>query len=240
MAELPAFWPTRRRWLGLAGRHGQRRAPADGADVAANLPGLVRVKSVRRLPPGGRDPLAGVGGLGQEKKLWRVVVGRARCGHRGYLVDPRRGHEVPQSHLGIEASGVLEVDRYSGYKARTPVKNGSLQCALGAWATRLCGRGQSTRGHPALPPWNVSGERRVARRAPASVPSAPNTSCHCLPSPRPSACAPEPFPSLEKPRPGLPLAQTGWPEVYAASKALPFLARIFQKTKDLAQQVGRF
>jgi len=163
MAELPAFWPTRRRWLGLAGRHGQRRAPADGADVAANLPGLVRVKSVRRLPPGGRDPLAGVGGLGREKKLWRVVVGRARCGHGGYLVDPRRGHEVPQSHLGIEASGVLEVDRYSGYKARRPVKNGSLQCALGAWATRLCGRGQSTRGHPALPP--LERVRRTSRGA---------------------------------------------------------------------------
>jgi len=50
-----------------------------------------------------------------------------------YLLDPRRGHEVPQSHLGIEATGVLEVDRYSGYKAMTPVKNGSLQLTF-CWA----------------------------------------------------------------------------------------------------------
>ena len=50
-----------------------------------------------------------------------------------YLLDPSRGHEVPQSHLGMEASGVLEVDRYSAYKAMTPVKNGSLQLAF-CWA----------------------------------------------------------------------------------------------------------
>lgn len=50
-----------------------------------------------------------------------------------YLLDPSRGHEVPQSHLGVEASGVLEVDRYSGYKAMTPVKNGLLLLAF-CWA----------------------------------------------------------------------------------------------------------
>ena len=47
-----------------------------------------------------------------------------------YLLDPSRGHEVPQSHFGAEASGVLEVDRYSGYKAMTPVKNGLLLLAF--------------------------------------------------------------------------------------------------------------
>jgi transposase len=50
-----------------------------------------------------------------------------------YLLDPSRGHEVPQSHLGLEASGVLEVDRYSGYKAMTPVKRGLLLLAF-CWA----------------------------------------------------------------------------------------------------------
>lgn len=50
-----------------------------------------------------------------------------------YLLDPSRGHEVPQSHLGLEASGVLEVDRYSGYKAMTPVKSGLLLLAF-CWA----------------------------------------------------------------------------------------------------------
>jgi len=50
-----------------------------------------------------------------------------------YLLDPSRGHEVPQSHLGLEAFGVLEVDRYSGYKAMTPVKKGLLLLAF-CWA----------------------------------------------------------------------------------------------------------
>jgi transposase len=50
-----------------------------------------------------------------------------------YLLNPSRGHEVPQSHLGLEASGVLEVDRYSGYKAMTPVKTGLLLLAF-CWA----------------------------------------------------------------------------------------------------------
>ena len=31
-----------------------------------------------------------------------------------YLLDPSRGHEVPETHFGPQASGVLEVDRYSG------------------------------------------------------------------------------------------------------------------------------
>ncbi len=53
-----------------------------------------------------------------------------------YLLDPSRGHEVPQSHLGLKASGVLAVDRYSGYKAMTPVKRGLL---LLAFCWRMCG-----------------------------------------------------------------------------------------------------
>jgi transposase len=61
---------------------------------------------------------------------WWVVLGSDTV---VYLLDPRRGHEVPQSHLGVEASGVLEVDRYSGYKAMTPVKRGLLLLAF-CWA----------------------------------------------------------------------------------------------------------
>ena len=47
-----------------------------------------------------------------------------------YLLDPSRGHEVPESPFGSQASGVLEVDRYSGYKAMTPVKGGLLLLAF--------------------------------------------------------------------------------------------------------------
>jgi hypothetical protein len=50
-----------------------------------------------------------------------------------YLLDPSRGHEAPESHFGPEASGVLEVDRYSGYKAMAPVKTGLLLLAF-CWA----------------------------------------------------------------------------------------------------------
>jgi transposase len=50
-----------------------------------------------------------------------------------YLLDPSRGHEVPESHFGPEASGVLEVDRYSGYKAMAQVKTGLLVLAF-CWA----------------------------------------------------------------------------------------------------------
>lgn len=50
-----------------------------------------------------------------------------------YLLDPSRGHDVPESHFGPEASGVLEVDRYSGYKAMAQVKSGLLVLAF-CWA----------------------------------------------------------------------------------------------------------
>jgi transposase len=50
-----------------------------------------------------------------------------------YLLAPSRGHDVPQSHFGDEASGVLEVDRYSGYKAMPLVKSGRIALAF-CWA----------------------------------------------------------------------------------------------------------
>jgi len=50
-----------------------------------------------------------------------------------YLLDSSRGHEVPETHFGPEASGVLEVDRYSGYKAMAQVKSGRIVLAF-CWA----------------------------------------------------------------------------------------------------------
>jgi transposase len=50
-----------------------------------------------------------------------------------YLLSPSRGHEVPEAHFGPEASGVLEVDRYSGYKAMAQVKSGLMVLAF-CWA----------------------------------------------------------------------------------------------------------
>lgn len=77
-----------------------------------------------------------------------------------YLLDPSRGHEVPESHFGPEASGVLEVDRYSGYKAMTPVKRGLLLLAF-CWAhvrRDFVGVGKSWRE---LTPWALEWLRRI-------------------------------------------------------------------------------
>ena len=77
-----------------------------------------------------------------------------------YLLDPSRGHEVPQSHLGPDASGVLEVDRYSGYKAMTPVKKGLLLLAF-CWAhvrRDFVGVGKSW---TELTPWALEWLRRI-------------------------------------------------------------------------------
>ena len=38
-----------------------------------------------------------------------------------YKLDPSRSAEVPKSHFGIEAEGILVVDRYSAYKAMVKI-----------------------------------------------------------------------------------------------------------------------
>jgi len=77
-----------------------------------------------------------------------------------YLLDPSRGHDVPESHFGPEASGVLEVDRYSGYKAMTQVKSGLLVLAF-CWAhvrRDFVGVGKSW---SELTPWALTWLRRI-------------------------------------------------------------------------------
>jgi transposase len=77
-----------------------------------------------------------------------------------YLLDPSRGHEVPESHFGPEASGVLEVDRYSGYKAMAQVKSGLLVLAF-CWAhvrRDFVGVGKSW---TELTPWALEWLRRI-------------------------------------------------------------------------------
>ena len=77
-----------------------------------------------------------------------------------YLLDPSRSHEVPESHFGPEASGVLEVDRYLGYKAMAQVKSGLLVLAF-CWAhvrRDFVGVGKSW---SALTPWALTWLRRI-------------------------------------------------------------------------------
>jgi transposase len=50
-----------------------------------------------------------------------------------FVLDPGRAHDVPEEHLGAAASGILNVDRYSAYKALPQVKNGRVLLAF-CWA----------------------------------------------------------------------------------------------------------
>ena len=77
-----------------------------------------------------------------------------------YLLDPSRSHEVPESHFGPKTSGVLEVDRYSGYKAMAQVKSGLLVLAF-CWAhvrRDFVGVGKSW---SELTPWALTWLRRI-------------------------------------------------------------------------------
>jgi transposase len=77
-----------------------------------------------------------------------------------YLLDSSRSHEVPEAHFGPQASGVLEVDRYSGYKAMAQVKSGLIVLAF-CWAhvrRDFVGVGKSW---SELTPWALSWLRRI-------------------------------------------------------------------------------
>jgi transposase len=77
-----------------------------------------------------------------------------------YRLDPSRGHEVPEGHFGPEASGILEVDRYSAYKAMTLVKQGLILLAF-CWAhvrRDFVGVGK---GWPELTPWALFWLHRI-------------------------------------------------------------------------------
>ena len=77
-----------------------------------------------------------------------------------YLLDSSRSHNVPQSHFGPEASGVLEVDRYSGYKAMAQVKSGLMVLAF-CWAHVRRDFVRVGKGWPELTPWALAWLRRI-------------------------------------------------------------------------------
>jgi transposase len=81
-----------------------------------------------------------------DETRWLVFVRTpGKVGHRWYLwlfltdevavfvLDPSRSHDVPEEHLGEAAAGILNVDRYSAYKALPQVKGGQLRLAF-CWA----------------------------------------------------------------------------------------------------------
>jgi transposase len=50
-----------------------------------------------------------------------------------FVLDPFRSHDVPETHLGNDAAGIINVDRYSAYKAMAQVKAGQITLAF-CWA----------------------------------------------------------------------------------------------------------
>ena len=50
-----------------------------------------------------------------------------------FVLDPTRAHDVPEAHFGNDAKGIMNVDRYSSYKAMPQVKAGQLILAF-CWA----------------------------------------------------------------------------------------------------------
>jgi transposase len=77
-----------------------------------------------------------------------------------YLLDSSRSHEVPETHFGPQASGVLEVDRYSGYKAMKQVKSGLMVLAF-CWAHVRRDFVRVGKGWSELTPWALSWLRRI-------------------------------------------------------------------------------
>jgi transposase len=81
-----------------------------------------------------------------DETRWRVFVHLAdKAGFVWYLwvfatkesivfvLDPTRAHDVPETHFGDAAQGIINVDRYSAYKAMAQVKAGQLVLAF-CWA----------------------------------------------------------------------------------------------------------
>jgi len=96
---------------------------------------------------------------------WRVFTEKARkAGHHWWLcsfagedsvvlvLDSGRSHDVPQTHFGQHAQGVLMVDRYSGYKAMDQVKQGDLVLAF-CWTHVRRDFVRVGKGYPELTGW---------------------------------------------------------------------------------------
>ncbi len=88
--------------------------------------------------------------------LWVILAADTTI----YLLDPSRSHDVPEAHFGPEASGTLEVDRYSGYKAMTQVKSGLMVLAF-CWAHVRRDFVEVGKSEPALTPWALGWLRRI-------------------------------------------------------------------------------
>jgi len=77
-----------------------------------------------------------------------------------YLLDRSRSHDVPEAHFGPKVKGVLEVDRYCGYKAMKQVRSGRLLLSF-CWAHVRRDFVRVGRSRPELAPWALVWLRRI-------------------------------------------------------------------------------
>jgi transposase len=77
-----------------------------------------------------------------------------------YRLDPRRSHDVPESHFAAEARLVLMVDRYSAYKAMPQVKAGFIVLAF-CWAHVRRDFVEVGKGWPQLKDWALTWLHRI-------------------------------------------------------------------------------
>ena len=108
-----------------------------------------------------------------DETRWKVFVEKAgKTGHLWwlwlfageetvvYVLDPSRSHDVPQSHFGDAAQGVLMVDRYIAYKIMRQVKAGKLLLAF-CWAHVRRDFVRVGKGYPELTAWALTWLRQI-------------------------------------------------------------------------------
>jgi hypothetical protein len=108
-----------------------------------------------------------------------------------YVLDPTRAHDVPESHFGPDASGILSVDRYSAYKAMSQVKAGTIRLAF-CWAHVRRDFLEVLTGWSELTDWawswveeigqlyHLNDQRVLAKKAEASTDTTPTTTTEKL------------------------------------------------------------
>jgi len=110
-----------------------------------------------------------------------------------YVLDPTRAHDVPESHFGPDATGILSVDRYSAYKAMSQVKAGKITLAF-CWAHVRRDFLEVLTGWSELTDWawawveeigqlyHFNDQRVLAKKAAASTDTTPTTDTTLTPT----------------------------------------------------------
>lgn len=108
-----------------------------------------------------------------DETRWLVFVPyEGKVGHKWYLwafcsqdvvvfvLSPWRSHDVPEDHLGKDAEGILNVDRYVAYKIMAQVKAGKILLAF-CWAHVRRDFLEVARGWPKQEAWVLEWVERI-------------------------------------------------------------------------------